>query len=95
MNRNLKILTDVAKKTGKIAALTETGFEQIPIPTWWTQILYPLIEPYPIAYVLLWRNGRPDHYYVPFPGQISSPDFIKFCKFPRIKLQTNDLNLYQ
>ena len=95
MNRNLRILSDVAKKTGKIAALTETGFEQIPIPTWWTQILYPLIDPYPIAYVLLWRNGRPDHYYVPFPGQISSPDFIKFCKFPRIKLQTNDLNLYQ
>lgn len=95
MKRNLEILTAVAQKTGKIPALTETGFERIPSEQWWSQVLYPLIAPYPIAYVLIWRNGRPDHYYAPYPGQASTPDFTQFCKFSRIRLQDKSLNLYK
>jgi len=25
-----------------------------------------------------WRNGRPDHFYAPYPGHASAPDFIEF-----------------
>ncbi|RYE16227.1 MAG: beta-mannosidase, partial [Sphingobacteriales bacterium] len=33
-------------------------------------------------YVMMWRNGRPDHYYAPYPGQVSEPDFVKFYQSP-------------
>lgn len=39
-------------------AVTETGYETIPDSLWWTQTLMPVIEKYPISYVLVWRNAR-------------------------------------
>jgi mannan endo-1,4-beta-mannosidase len=34
--------------------------------------------------VLVWRNDTqsPTHYYAPFPGQDSAPDFLKFYNDP-------------
>ena len=33
---------------------------------------------------MAWRNGRPDHYFVPYPGQVSEQDFKKFYADPRM-----------
>jgi mannan endo-1,4-beta-mannosidase len=30
--------------------------------------------------MLVWRNGRPDHYYAPYPGQVSAEAFKEFEK---------------
>jgi mannan endo-1,4-beta-mannosidase len=30
------------------------------------------------SWILFWRNGRPDHFYAPYPGHPSAPDFIQF-----------------
>ena len=40
----------------------------------------PVLNKYPIAYVLLWRNAhdKPGHFYMPYPGQKSVSDFVKF-----------------
>ena len=35
--QKLKIVSDYAKKAGKLAAFTETGLESIPNPTWWSE----------------------------------------------------------
>ncbi|MET0635316.1 MAG: glycosyl hydrolase [Chitinophagaceae bacterium] len=82
----LKIVSDYAKKSGKLAAFTETGLESIPNTTWWTEVLLKVLkEPdMQLSYVLVWRNDRtsPTHYYAPFPGQVSVPDFMKFYKDP-------------
>lgn len=80
LNKSLTILTEVGKKLGKPIAITETGFETIPDATWWTETLLPVISKYPISYVLVWRNAREkdNHYYAPYPGQVSAPDFVKF-----------------
>ena len=84
----LKIVSDYAKKTGKLAAFTETGLESIPNPTWWTQTLLKVMKGtyknLRLSYVLVWRNDSrsPTHYYAPFPGHISEPDFIKFYNDP-------------
>lgn len=75
--------------------MTETGYECIPESKWWTNTLYKAISQYPIVYVLCWRNGRPDHYYVPYPGQKSSADFRVFCRLPGIQLLNKDLILYE
>ncbi|GAA0562546.1 glycoside hydrolase family 26 protein [Chitinophaga japonensis] len=78
LEQRLQVLAQVAAAHHKIPALTETGLERIPEPNWWTQTLLPALQPYPLSYVLVWRNGRPDHYYAPFPGQASAADFKKF-----------------
>lgn len=82
LERGLRILAEVGKEHQKPIALTETGYETIPDPVWWTQTLLPVIEKYPVSYVVVWRNAREkeNHYYAPYPGQISAKDFKKFYK---------------
>ena len=96
--RKLKIVSDYAKKAGKLAAFTETGLESIPDTSWWTETLLKAMTAHDmqLAYVLVWRNDvrSPTHYYAPFPGQVSVPNFIDFYKHP-YTLFENDLgNIY-
>lgn len=78
----LKIISDLAEKRNKVAALTETGIEGIPEADWWTGTLLPLLKKYQVklSYLMVWRNAyqSPTHYFAPFPGQISCADFIRF-----------------
>ena len=78
----LRIVSDYARKAGKLAAFTETGLESIPNPTWWTETLLQSLktEGLQLCYVLVWRNDRQSvtHYYAPFPGHSSVPDFLCF-----------------
>ena len=79
LERKLPLLLAIGRAHGKVPALTETGSERLPDPTWWTQQLLPELKKHPVAYVLVWRNGRPDHYYAPYPGQASAADFKQFA----------------
>ena len=92
--KKFKIVADYAEKAGKLAAFTETGLETIPNPNWWTNTLLKVMRMYDmkLAYVLVWRNDvrSPTHYYAPFPGQVSVPDFKKFYDDP-YTLFENDL----
>ena len=93
LGNNLKMLTDIGKKHHKPIALTETGYRSIKCDKWWTQYLSKAITPYPISYVMLWRNGHEltNHYYVPFPGQRSTEDFVDFYNEPKT-LFLHDIN---
>lgn len=93
LSNNLKMLTSIGKKHQKPIALTETGYRSIKCDKWWTQYLSKAITPYPISYVMLWRNGHElaNHYYVPFPGQRSTEDFVAFYNEPRT-LFLHDVN---
>jgi len=91
----LKVVCDYAKRTGKLAAFTETGLESIPNPTWWTETLLKVMKSdnKQLCYVLVWRNDTqsPTHYYAPYPGhEPSIPDFKKFYDDP-YTLFENDL----
>ncbi len=94
----LKIVSDYARKSGKLAAFTETGLESIPNPTWWTETLLAVMRKYKmrLSYVLVWRNDRRSetHYYTPFPGQISVPDFMKFYHDPYTLFETDLRDIY-
>ena len=87
MAKNIGILTSEAQKRGKIAAMTETGLESVVIDDWYTQVLLPLFDGQPIAYVCVWRNAnqeeKPEHYYAPFPGHPAAADFKKFQEDPK------------
>lgn len=90
----LRIVSDYARKAGKLAAFTETGLESIPNTTWWTESLLKVMKQPKVrlAYVLVWRNDSRSetHYYAPTPGHPSVPDFMKFYNDP-YTLFENDL----
>lgn len=86
LDRCLSVIEKIANEKDKPFALAETGYERIPYKTWWTEKLMKGIGRHRIAYMLVWRNagnigvpGHPHiHYYVPFRGDVSADDFIKF-----------------
>jgi mannan endo-1,4-beta-mannosidase len=90
---SLHVVAGEADRRGKIAALTETGYETVPDSTWWTDKLLAALDADALtrrtAYVLVWRNanrareGR-EHFYAPYPGQASAADFARFRAHPRI-----------
>lgn len=94
----LKIVSDYAMKAGKLAAFTETGLESIPDTTWWTGTLLKTMKMHKmrLAYVLVWRNDvrSPTHYYAPYPGQASVPDFMKFYKDPYTLFEEDLKDIY-
>ncbi|MRX70149.1 mannan endo-1,4-beta-mannosidase [Flavobacterium resistens] len=96
--KRLKIISDLAIKKEKLAAFTETGLESIPNEKWWTEILLKTLksENLELAYVLVWRNDstNPTHYFAPFPGQVSAPDFIQFYEDPYTLFEKDLKNIY-
>lgn len=95
----LKIVSDYAQKAGKLAAFTETGLESIPNPTWWTETLLKALttEGLRLSYVLVWRNDTRSatHYYAPYPGHSSVPDFLKFYEDPFMLFERDLPPLYR
>ena len=98
--KRLKSVAKWADRRGKIAALTETGLEAVPDPTWWTNILLPALKSTKgISYVLVWRNANPaydrkDHFYAPYPGQLSARDFKRFEADPATLFEADLPPLY-
>lgn len=84
LDKCLSVIEKIANEKDKLFALAETGYDRIPYKTWWTEKLMKGINQHKIAYMLVWRNAGEIgtrahlHYYVPFKGDISADDFIKF-----------------
>lgn len=62
INYNLTTLMAIAKKHGKLMALTEIGYANSPDSTWWTRVVQPVVEKYPVCYLLPWRNYMKEHF---------------------------------
>ncbi len=84
VQRELRIMSKVAREHNKLFALTETGFKSNPEKDWYTDKLLPAITEYQPLYVLLWRNAwnLKDEVYGPAPDKKHAPDFRKFHKNP-------------
>jgi len=95
----LRSVVEIAESKNKVAAFSETGLEKIPVDEWFTNILLEGIKSdeigKQIAYVMVWRNGRPDHFYAPYPGHPSVPDFIKFREDPYTLFEDDLPNMYK
>ncbi|MGV3528050.1 MAG: glycosyl hydrolase [Flavisolibacter sp.] len=88
IDAKLSVLETIATEKNKIPAFAETGYEAIPDAQWWTNVLWKAIAPHKISYVLVWRNHglQPNgnmHYYGPYKGHPSAPDFIRFYQHPK------------
>ena len=86
MKNALEITAAFAGEHGKIMAVTETGYESVKSPVWWTEVLYPVLKDYPVSYVLLWRNAcdQQNHFYGPHPEHDSVEDFNAFVALDRM-----------
>lgn len=97
--QKLKIVSDYARKTGKLAAFTETGLESISDTTWWTNTLLMALksEKMRLTYVLVWRNDTRSatHYYAPYPGHASVADFLRFYQEPYTWFEADLPKLYR
>ena len=96
--KKLKIVSDCAAKKGKLAAFTETGLESLTNPNWWNDVLLKVMKSgdLHLCYVLVWRNDQrsPTHFYAPFPGHSSVPDFLKFYNDPYTLFENDLKNIY-
>lgn len=97
MQTSLDFISRNGQIRHKIIAVTETGFQCIPESNWWTNVLMPAIDKYPISYILVWRNAhdRENHYYAPYSGQGSAGDFVKFYQNPKTFFSKDIQNLYK
>jgi mannan endo-1,4-beta-mannosidase len=91
LDRQLTMLTTIGKQHGKPIAVAETGYNGIKTDDWWTHTLAAVLEKHPVSYVLLWRNERPDNFFVPYPGHMSTSDFVRFYNLPAT-LFRHDIN---
>jgi mannan endo-1,4-beta-mannosidase len=100
----LRFIVNFAEARGKIPALTETGYEAIPDPEWWTGTLLTALNhdstTRRIASVLVWRNAneatdRRNHFYAPYPGHPSAGDFIEFRNHPLILFEDDLPDMYR
>lgn len=84
----LAFIQEISAERGKLMCLSETGFEGLPDPTWWTETLYPAIKGFPIVYVLTWRNAdnMPGHFYAPWDGFEHAGNFKEFSELEDIIL---------
>lgn len=78
----LELLDSLSTSHQKLMAISETGLETIPDPRWFTDVVLHTLtaneSTRKAAWILFWRNGRPDHFYAPHPGHPVVPDFIEF-----------------
>ncbi len=100
----ISIIVKLAEERGKIPALTETGYEAIPDPNWWTDTLLAVLNQDAvtrrIAWLLVWRNAnegidKPNHYYAPYPGHPSEASFLAFYDHSLILFEDDLPDMYK
>lgn len=87
-HKRIKIISDYAKKKGKIAALSETGQNGLDDSDWFTNKLLKAIYGYPedhieIAYVAVWRNSVMG-FWTPYKGHPALDDFKTFVNDDKV-----------
>lgn len=102
MAQNLRVVVEEAERRDKVAAMTEGGLEALPDSTWWTNRVLPALTydewTRRLAYFSVWRNAPhsqiEDHFFAPYPGHASAPDFRRFYQHPLIRFESELPDLY-
>jgi len=82
LQNKLAIQRRIATRNHKITAIAEMGYVEIPDSKWWSDVVWKAIANNKPVYILVWRNAgyrtqeKDNHYYAPYKGHISAPDFL-------------------
>ena len=97
LDNALNFVTKTALSKNKLTALCETGGRR-GMSDWWSTVLLPVVNKYPVGYVLTWRHAfRPRFANSSNPNQPFPDDFMNFYKSPRILFlkEIQEENLYK
>ena len=90
MGQALSLVNRLAAKHHKVAALTETGIENVPISTWWTDMLFKALQhdewSRRTVWAMVWRNKSKGHHFGPYPNHPSADNFVRFADNPFVIL---------
>ncbi len=89
--KTLLDLREKADKNHKVIALSETGLGGLPMVNWYTEVLNQVLDQTRPVYFLVWRSFH--SFSVPYPGQASESDFLKFTQQDNILLQKDVKNI--
>jgi len=92
----LRMIVDLAHDNNKVAAITELGLD-LENENCWTNFLNPVKNDTVakgIAWILVWRNANTDHFFAPYPGQASVPDFLQFYDDPFTTFESQLPDMY-
>lgn len=78
LRNDIAVMRAFAASRDKPFALTETGNIQRGHPRWWTEVLYPAVKNSGIAWLLVWRNHSPEHFFASYPEDPLADDFRMF-----------------
>lgn len=88
--KKLHIVIDVANEKNKIAALSETGCENVTDSLWFTQklgaVLNDSLIKKELSYAMVWRSDPKVHFYFPYPGHPAAKDAKAFIDQKHILL---------
>ncbi len=94
--KDMQIVERLATEHGKLAAATELGYRdglsKYNGNDFWAGRVLPLLvgpDAPKIAWLLTWRNGHADHYWVPTREMPAANDFRRFASSDRIWLADN------
>jgi mannan endo-1,4-beta-mannosidase len=93
MKTKLDVQQKITEAHGKIMAVAEVGYLEVPDPQWWTKVLWESMKENKVSYVMPWRNvgyrpiEKDNHYFAPYKGQVSAADFIKFYQLDKLMFQ--------
>ena len=95
---NVNVISALSDEKMKPVGVTETGLEGIPIETYWTEYLMKPLSGTNLTMAVLWRNSdnnSSQHFYSPFPGHPSVPNFIEFYNNPESLFEANLPDMYK
>ncbi len=94
----IRIPAQLAIERNKVAAVTEVGEECLPTANWFTGHLLPPFKKDSVTahlvYAAVWRNANTNHFFAPYPGHATVPDFIKFYKDPYTLFEKDLPNMF-
>ena len=86
----LHTIIHLANEKNKLAALTETGLDNVTDSVWFTQklgkVLNDSIISRELSYAMVWRNDPKVHFFFPYPGHPAEEDAKAFCAGKNILL---------
>lgn len=89
---DMAFLSQYAADHGMLFALTECGIKNSPNPVWWSKVLKPLMDKYPVVYFLPWRNYVKEHFGAA-PGIATSDDFKQMAKEKKLLFSRDIKNI--
>jgi len=92
----LRMIAELANEKNKVSAITELGLD-LGNEHCWTDFLNVVksdLVAREVVWMLVWGNANTSHFFGPYPGQTSAPDFVQFRNDPYMMFESDLPDMY-